>query len=328
MSVNVLKNSIIKRIAGKGVQDADFNANSRNGLQNRIITAWKNSVDNNLTVHLMGSQVGTGTSDITIDTSATKRLLCVTKKSGVIVGTKEIPTSVFESGDVVPLGNESPVVTTDSSLSVYPDGTEIKLAQIALTGSYLTSISEQSATGSTKLTANLSNADGATLTYNGSNSFTIEVTDSTLSVYIYADAMVSGGSAEAANVAFDGAGTDLQATDVNGAIVEVNNNLINYYTLLWTNDNPSVNFTPQTININLSQYRYIGLSVYDVVGTNPFISPIQIVEKGQMSFIHAGGNRSRLINSSNNNGITFGNGTDGTSDNNGYALPCKIYGIK
>lgn len=45
MSVNVFKNNLLQRIAGKGVQDADFNANSRNGLQNRIITAWKVLVD-------------------------------------------------------------------------------------------------------------------------------------------------------------------------------------------------------------------------------------------------------------------------------------------
>ena len=63
MSVNSviqgLQGLILNRVAGKGLMDADFNANSRNGLQNKKITQKFNSVDssiNELNTALSGKQ--------------------------------------------------------------------------------------------------------------------------------------------------------------------------------------------------------------------------------------------------------------------------------
>lgn len=192
-------------------------------------------IDGMTSLHLVGTQRGAGSTNVTVITESSKRFLAITKKSGVIVESKEIPTSVLESGDVVLLGNTSPVIGTETSA---PSSTSYPL-QENLVGKQLDAYSYLANNGghtrlanfetsldletnkSIGLAADLSSSSGASITYNGSNSFTITVTDSTLSVYLYTDMLVLGGSASGRNVSFDASGTDLSSTDVEGAIKEL-----------------------------------------------------------------------------------------------------------
>ena len=65
-------------------------------------------------LHPAGSQAGTCTKNFTFNTEAQKRMLCITKKSGVIVESKEIPTDVLSTGDVIPLGQTAPIIGTNN----------------------------------------------------------------------------------------------------------------------------------------------------------------------------------------------------------------------
>lgn len=114
----------------------------------------------------------------------------------MIVGTKEIPTSVFESGNVVPLGNESPVVGTDNIRTGGTLDTTLKGKELYIHGvqdslgtnhDQLRAIPNGAITNGKDigLGASAELSDGATLTFNGNNSFTLTVTDSALSVYVY-----------------------------------------------------------------------------------------------------------------------------------------------
>lgn len=192
-------------------------------------------VDGMTALHLAGSQVGAGTKDFTFNTEAQKRMLCITKKSGVIVESKEIPVDVLDTDDVIPLGNSTPIVYTDD-INPYPNYTTdstkngIKAAfnsYDSSSGNHVSDFYDEknglilTSIKSYGLATDSSNTTGATLTYNDNNSFTITVTDSTLSVYVYVDMLVLGGSASGRNVSFNAAGTSLQSTDVEGAIKEI-----------------------------------------------------------------------------------------------------------
>lgn len=195
-------------------------------------------IDGMTALHLAGSQVGAGTKNFTFNTEAQKRMLCITKKSGVIVESKEIPTDVLSTGDVVPLGQTAPIIGTDninSRETLWTDGVNKQLefendeyGGLNYGGYKTVETSPKNIKGADRyigLAADISKTTGASLTYNGNNSFTITVTDSTLSVYVYVDMLVLGGSASGRNVSFDAAGTSLESTDVEGAIKEVNADL-------------------------------------------------------------------------------------------------------
>lgn len=144
-----------------------------------------------LTAEIVGSQVGTGSKTVT---TSKQIIRCITKKSGVIVETKEIPTSVLESGDVVLLGNASPIAgTTPDSIVTGKSTWSAGLNQLISLGTdasvYLNAYANgagMTANQQIGLVADLSATTGASITYNGLNSFTITVTDSTLSVYLCA----------------------------------------------------------------------------------------------------------------------------------------------
>ena len=153
-------------------------------------------INADLTDIITASKVGVGTKNFTIDSNR-KRLLCITKKSGVIVETKEIPISVLASGDVIPLGNTAPVIGVEPKNNLTgTTATNLVKKEIAIwtskTGStYHTTVYDTNDItnlgndSNIALSADLSNAIGAKITYNGNNSFTINVTDSSLSVYVY-----------------------------------------------------------------------------------------------------------------------------------------------
>lgn len=155
-------------------------------------------INNDLTDIITSSQIGSGTKNFSISNTR-KRLLCITKKSGAIVESKEIPVNVLESGDAILLGNTAPVVgTTPTNLfggtTLKTELLNKKLSIAGGTASYSTTNymynDEDPSTflnsgKSIGLETDLSDITGASITYNGSNSFTIRVTDSTLSVYVY-----------------------------------------------------------------------------------------------------------------------------------------------
>jgi len=180
-----LEDKTVYKTKGDDYGAADIN--EQNGKINEL------SAD--LSVIVTASQIGSGTNTFSIP-STRKRLTIITKKSNVIVGTKEIPTSVLESGDVVLLGNSAPIIGTDN---VGPTGTldntfvgkqlySIGVAAGQAETSRTMSVEDGIGIPKTKsigLATDLSQSTGASITYNGSNSFTITVTDSTLSVYVY-----------------------------------------------------------------------------------------------------------------------------------------------
>lgn len=155
-------------------------------------------LNNDLTDIITSSQIGSGTKNFSISNTR-KRLLCITKKSGAIVESKEIPVNVLESGDVILLGNTAPVVGTKPT-NLF-GGTTLKTELLNKKLSIAGGTASSSTTNymyndenpsiflnsgkSIGLETDLSDITGASITYNGSNSFTIRVTDSTLSVYVY-----------------------------------------------------------------------------------------------------------------------------------------------
>ena len=187
-------------------------------------------------LHLVGTQRGAGSTNVTVITESSKRLLAITKKSGVIVETKEIPTSVLESGDVIPLGNTAPIIYSNKYGVPYgskpfdtnAEGQKVGFSRRIASNQAIDTVYNASdgtgfgdVTKSYLVATDLSASTGASITYNGLNSFTITVTDSTLSVFLYTDMLVLGGSASGRNVSFDASGTSLSATDVEGAIKEL-----------------------------------------------------------------------------------------------------------
>ena len=155
-------------------------------------------LNNDLINAITSSQVGIGTKNFSISNTR-KRILCITKKSGAIVDSKEIPVNVLESGDVILLGNAAPVVGTEPT-NLF-GGTTLKTELLNKKLSIAGGTASSSTTNyiynddnpstflnsgkSIGLETDLSDTTGASITYNGSNSFTITVTDSTLSLYVY-----------------------------------------------------------------------------------------------------------------------------------------------
>lgn len=217
--------------------EAEAQADIDNIPEGSLVYTNDDDIDAITALHLVGSQVGSGSKNVTVDTSKQKRLLAITKKSGVIVESKEIPVSVLETGDVIVLGDTAHVIydsrDDDASYapSVFPvskayNGKRAGLTQYSYyQGNYNTFASNPSTALAMGTTVYMSSsaelADTAKITFNGSNSFTITVTDSTLSVYVYVDMLVLGGSTSARNVSFDGAGTNLVSTDLQGVVLEL-----------------------------------------------------------------------------------------------------------
>lgn len=158
-------------------------------------------LNNDLTNTVTSSQIGSGTKNFSISNTR-KRLLCITKKSGVIVESKEIPVNVLENGDAILLGNKAPIVGTENipsnailSQNLVDEELFQKVYSNSIGGANYINGSLRGVNNGTEIQPNtgtsiglatdLSTSEGASITYNGNNSFTITVTDSTLSVYVY-----------------------------------------------------------------------------------------------------------------------------------------------
>lgn len=239
------------------------------GMLNDIVTDMT-------ATHLVGSQRGTGNKNITLPTDAYKRLLIITKKSGK-VWSQTIPIDSLDNGDVIPLGNTTPVIGTNgtpytgttiaSNLINKPLGIGKKGTAGTQDWPYSTAdgTTKMDGTESIGLATDLSNTTGATLTYNGGDSFTITVTDSTLSVFVYCDSLVLGGSASGRNVSVNLVGTGLMSTDAEGAIKEVNTKATDIQNVVNGIETGSVTNSGQTRTItlegNYSSMKYFNISM-------------------------------------------------------------------
>ena len=120
---------------------------------------------------------------------------------------------------------------------------------------------------------------------------------------------------------------EISISKLKGAIVEKK------IDLLWTNPNLLVAFTPQTVNVDLTNYDYVGLVLANNTSSVVIASSMQILrkttERQSVGGLAIGGNCwNRIIYSVTNNGIDFAQSTNGAIDNNTNALPYMIYGIK
>lgn len=103
-------------------------------------------------------------------------------------------------------------------------------------------------------------------------------------------------------------------------------------TLLWTNPSPTAAFSPTTVNVSLSDYDAVEVSFKDYK-TNSAGAIVRCMK---------GGNAIPLLNSgsgayvryrwfqplSDNSGVKFLDGYQGTTVNNDYATPYQIWGVK
>lgn len=162
----------------------------------RYLFKQVDELNNDLTDVSIGSQIGNGTSNFTVSSSK-RRLLCITKKNDVIIESKEIPMSVLNANDVIPLGNQAPIigVAPKKNLSGITTQTSLvgkEIANYVSSGGYPALFYDsndqtnyQNIQKSIGLATDLGNALGAKITYNGNDAFTINVADSSLSVYVY-----------------------------------------------------------------------------------------------------------------------------------------------
>ena len=107
-------------------------------------------------------------------------------------------------------------------------------------------------------------------------------------------------------------------------------------TLLWTNSNPYVAFSGQTISLNLSNYDGVEITMYSDA-TQHVVQTLKLnIGDSNLVCTPYAQLRYRLV-SANSNGIAFGNGSLSGSyghpwevweTNNTVAIPYKIYGIK
>lgn len=103
-------------------------------------------------------------------------------------------------------------------------------------------------------------------------------------------------------------------------------------TLLWTNPSPTAAFSPTTVAVNLSGYDAVEVAFKDHKSATA----------GQVVRCMKGGNTISLQNSgsgayirwrwfqpqSDNSGVKFLDGYQGTTVNNDYATPYQIWGVK
>lgn len=143
---------------------------------------------------LIGSQIGAGSKTVSLSANKNK-ILCIVKKSNVITLSKVIPLSALSANDVIPLGETAPIVGIEPNTpevgATWTAGLNKNIqAYQGNIGDYRLYTDETTPVGQYSestigLAADLSNALGATITYNGNNSFTI-TSIAGLSVYLYA----------------------------------------------------------------------------------------------------------------------------------------------
>lgn len=104
--------------------------------------------------------------------------------------------------------------------------------------------------------------------------------------------------------------------------------------LLWTNPNPTSSFTPQTVQVDLTNYRFVLISYENKAGSDPRLIHF-VHEKGAKSIvssIYSYKIINRTIDVITDSGVDFAGG--GISDtyatitaDNSYFVPYQIFGI-
>jgi len=110
----------------------------------------------------------------------------------------------------------------------------------------------------------------------------------------------------------------------------------NSATLLWTNSDLSL-FSPQTIELDLSQYDYIIIDGYYSVEAEGTLSK-SIIKKGTSQYVDIGSTYNSSVNRAvaqirlvtvNDGGVTFGEQLDYSSNGeNAWGIPYHIWGLK
>ena len=151
---------------------------------------------------LIGSQFGSGSTTVSAP-SDTKKILCVVKKGTVVALTKEIPISVLNANDIIPLnsnvsiiGNNNGTKYSGSSWDGQWTGQKVGLNRFPVTNTNafnLVPYNASNGSGAMKggqsysmvIETDLASGDDVKVAYNGNNSFTItSITD--IDVYLYA----------------------------------------------------------------------------------------------------------------------------------------------
>ena len=117
---------------------------------------------------------------------------------------------------------------------------------------------------------------------------------------------------------------------------KLNSNLSESVVKLWDNPNPDAPFSPQTINIDLSKYKKVGIVVKQTYNTTSGSTGYSETIIGLDGTAFSGNADSPTVSyrafSSDSNSVTFNtghyiySGSQGTSPD--WAIPVAIYGIK
>lgn len=104
------------------------------------------------------------------------------------------------------------------------------------------------------------------------------------------------------------------------------------FTLLWTNSDPTANFSAKTVSIDLSDYDAV--LIYFFANANMTRQDSVIIRKASggggllVTSVEGSGvirTRTAVVSAS---GVQFGTGYSGTSSAAASCIPYKIYGIK
>lgn len=105
--------------------------------------------------------------------------------------------------------------------------------------------------------------------------------------------------------------------------------------LLWTNDDPSSNFSSQTVVIDLAGYtHYMVVPIFSKTNQNTSPPVLSAVEDGAVLGLVCGSGTTNNVGSrtcyydSSVPGIVFAGANYGGSSNNAYCIPMFIYGIR
>ena len=131
----------------------------------------------------------------------------------------------------------------------------------------------------------------------------------------------------AKDIEFTPSDSSWNVNNVEDAIKDLKDNKKIQIELLWTNPNPKVSFSAQTINMDISTYKYV---VPVINATTEIDLPprgTSIVPVGGVEYNHVGVNGGSMYR--NIKASSSGVYISGCSNNNqSYAIPYKIYGIK
>lgn len=124
-----------------------------------------------------------------------------------------------------------------------------------------------------------------------------------------------------------------QITYKNGKSVESALNELyekNNFDLLWTNDNPTTNFAAQTLSLDLSNYNYVIVVTRTSTSEDYKNRASTIIPIGGTVYTGVGVSEDRAMRyaKASSSGIEFSDAHYGLQDNNTYAIPYKIYGVK